>query len=242
MPAEAMSLEFLFRPTENPPTYKYATANKRITKIKKLPFRYNAIHDIESVWWVGVWMIFFHKPGGYNEPEEESLDLQRETNRVFSGTLFSDGRLSYVKDTEVFLRYTEGWILDEFLPAVGTFDAVRTMLLEVYQEIEETFPDGLLILSATADRRNTREAFPGGPKKDIYGIPIQDIFLEAKVGYENANAKLEKFKVSEKDANSLKMGKQMSRRVSGKRRADDGIAEDEEGEGKGKRTRRLSRR
>ena len=64
------------------------------------------------------------------------------------------------------------------------------------------------------------------------------------MGYENANTKLEKFKVSKKDANSLKMGKQMSRKISGKRRADDsdGAAEDEEGEGtpKGKRTRRLT--
>jgi hypothetical protein len=54
------------------------------------------------------------------------------------------------------------------------------------------------------------------------------------------NTKLEKFKVSEKDVNNLKTGKQMSRRISGKRRADDGVAE--EGEGKGKRTRRLGRR
>jgi hypothetical protein len=61
--------------------------------------------------------------------------------------------------------------------------------------------------------------------------------LKAKVGYDNDNIKLEKFKVSEKDVNNLK---QMSRRISGKRRADDGVAE--EGEGKGRKTRRLSGR
>jgi hypothetical protein len=24
-------------------------------------FRYNAVHDVESAWWVGVWMMFFFK-------------------------------------------------------------------------------------------------------------------------------------------------------------------------------------
>jgi hypothetical protein len=239
MPAEVMSLRFLYRPVKKlPAIYKYKS-NKPATKVEVLPFRYNAIHDIESVWWVGVWMMFLHKPGGYNEPEDKSLDRQRETSLVFPGTLTSDRRLLYVKDAPSFREFTENWISEEFLPAVEAFDIVRAMLRDFYQEIEETFPDGLSKLSATADRRNTREAFPGGPKEDIYG-PIQDTFLEAKVGYDNENTKLERFKVSKKDGNNLKTGKQMSRRISGKRRADDGVAE--EGEGKGKRTRRLGRR
>jgi hypothetical protein len=184
-------------------------------------------------------MMFLHKPGGYNEPEDKSRVRQSETSLVFPGTLPSERRLSYVKNPAVFRNYTAKWISEEFLPAVGEFDFVRTLLLNLYQEIEETFPDGLLKLSATADRYNTREAFPGGPKEDIYG-PIQDTFLQAKVGYDNMNTKLESFKVSEKDVNGLKTGRQMSRRISGKRRADDGVAE--EGEGKGKRPRRLGRR
>jgi hypothetical protein len=233
MPAEVMSLEFRFRPAkEEPPTYEF----EEPTMVEELPFRYNAIHDIESVWWVGVWMMFLHKPDGYNEPEDKSRVRQSETSLVFPGTLTSDRRLSYIKDTAVFRSYTAKWISKEFLPAVGAFDVVRAVLRNLYQEIEETFPDGLSKLSATAGRHNTREAFPGGPKEDIYG-PIQDTFLRAKVGYDNMNTKLESFKVSEKDVNGLKTGKQMSRRISGKRRADDGVAE--EREGKGKRTRRL---
>ena len=241
MPAEVMSLEFLFRPAEDPSIDEGEVA-EQATKDEELPFRYNAIHDIESVWWLGVWVVFFKKPEGYDEPRAKSLKRQAETGLIFPDDLVHYRRLSYIRDPMVFRRYTERWISEEFSFAIRASDVVRAMLANLYREIEEMLPDGLSRLSAKADRCNTREAFPGGPKKDIYGIPIQDIFLEAKVGYENANAKLEKFKVSEKDANSLKMGKQMSRRVSGKRRADDGIAEDEEGEGKGKRTRRLSRR
>ena len=114
MPAEVMSLEFLFDlaedpgPAEDPPTHEFEV-NEEATEIK-LPFRYNAIHDIESVWWVGVWMMFFHKPGGYNEPRENSLDRQLETSLVFPGTLVSDRRLSYVRNRGVFREYTIKWI------------------------------------------------------------------------------------------------------------------------------------
>jgi hypothetical protein len=99
-------------------------------------------------------MIFFFKPGGYSEPEESSLNRQFETSRVFPGTLLTDRRLYYVKDPAVFLSYSENWISEEFLSAVGAFDVVRTMLRNLYRE---TFPDGLSKLSATADRHNTRE-------------------------------------------------------------------------------------
>jgi hypothetical protein len=26
-----------------------------------LPFRYNPLHDVESIWWVGVWLLFCHR-------------------------------------------------------------------------------------------------------------------------------------------------------------------------------------
>ena len=140
--------------------------------------------------------MFFYKPKDYLEPKANSLKRQNETVEVFPGThLYSDRRFLYIF-RNVFVRAAKRWISEELSHAVIALDIVRTELLKLYQEIEATFPDDLSKLSAKADRRNTHEAFPGGPTRDIYK-PIRDIFLKAEKKYDERNTELGPFKVSE---------------------------------------------
>ena len=145
--------------------------------------------------------MFFYKPKDYLEPKANSLERQNEMVEVFPGTQFYyDRRFLYIP-RNVFARAAKRWISEELSHAVIALDIVRAELLKLYKEIEATFPDGLSKQSAKADRRNTHEAFPGGPTRDIYE-PIRDIFLKAEEKYDERNTELVPFKVSEWDANS----------------------------------------
>ena len=143
-------------------------------------------------------MVFFKKPRRCSEPEEDAHDRQLET-----GLVFPQSRLCY----EASIRQEP-----------------RDIPLLRRTWISEFADGGLSKLSANADRRNTSEAFPGGPTKDIHK-PIQDTFSSAKEEYDNEDTELEGLKVSEMDANRSKMGKRRLR-SSGERRGDDRAAEE----------------
>jgi hypothetical protein len=189
MATEVMQMRFLFRPTGTPewiPTLKF-DINKACEQIvKDVPFYYNAIHDLESAWWVGIWMLFFYKPKGHTETSQKSSKRQHETNLAFSGKLNSCScRFLYLEHRGSFLDVTTPWISNECWPAVNVIEYVRVLLKNIYRNLEKTFPNGLGKLSerAQAHTNGHHDAFPGGPGEDIYK-PIQDAFLAAKEEYE----------------------------------------------------------
>jgi hypothetical protein len=201
MAAEVMQMEFTFRPVKE--WNRTLDIDKSYERIKEellidLPFCYNAIHDIESAWWVGVWMLFFHMPKGYIESNQISRERQRQTDRLFSGTFTFGHRLHVLESEGTFVKSTVGWASKEWSPAVGVFDRVRRLLLKIYRNLEETFPDGLGKLSekAQACQDGHHVAFPGGPKEDIYK-PIQDAFLAAKELYESRKTEIIRVKAGE---------------------------------------------
>jgi hypothetical protein len=213
MPVEAIALEFLF-------------LNERplFGDIEPLPFRYNALHDIESAWWLGVWMLYFFKPEGHEESSERSKRRQDETIDVFPGTLTSDGRLLFLDRSNQFYNSTGAWIAAESERAVEILNGVRTLLRKLYVDLENTFPDNLPMLSSPANPASGA-AFPGGPVGDIYR-PIHDLFLVAKDTYKDT--KLVSFKI-EADGSP-----QMQTRSSEKR-----SSEDRAGEVRKEKTRRI---
>ncbi|KAJ3733089.1 hypothetical protein DFJ43DRAFT_1223670 [Lentinula guzmanii] len=62
------------------------------------PFNHNALHDIESVWWVLVYTILFNEdPAG---PSQNTSDRQRLMNELFDGQLNNNSRLSFLRDPQ----------------------------------------------------------------------------------------------------------------------------------------------
>jgi hypothetical protein len=179
MPVETIALEFLFL-NERPSFGRIET-----------PFRYNALHDIESTWWLGVWMMYFFKPEGHEESSQISKLRQEETIDVFPGTLTYSKRLLFLDRSNHFFNSTGAWIAAESERAVEILNEVRTLLRTLYVDLEETFPDNLPMLSSPANPASGA-AFPGGPVSDIYQ-PIYDLFLAAKDAYKDTN--LVSFKV-----------------------------------------------
>ena len=177
-------MKFIFRPQpEWIPTFFDIDEDEEI--IEYLPFCYNAIHDIESTWWVGIWMLFFYMPKGYTESSQISSKRQHETNWSFPR------RWEMLQRPHAFTQSTVEWISEECLPAVRVFDHVLLWLKKFYHHLERTFPDGLGKLSekAQAHPDGHHDAFPGGPDEGIYK-PIQDAFLQAKELYESRKTEI----------------------------------------------------
>src|ERR1700735_311445 len=107
MAAEVIAQEFLF--LQASPDISFYEAKTRKEQIRLLPFHFNAIHDIELVWWLGVWMMNFFKPEGHVESKESSSIRQTETEKIFPGTLVYDRRLRYIEKLEEFRKQTGKW-------------------------------------------------------------------------------------------------------------------------------------
>jgi hypothetical protein len=174
MAVETIALEFQFQFIDERPSWD---------DIQNLTFRYNALHDIESAWWLGVWMMYFFRPEGHEESSDTSKRRQNETIDVFPGTLSYYRRLLYLERPKYFLFHTLVWIAAESNRAIEILDGVRIWLLKLYQDLEKTFPDGLPMLSSPVNPASGA-AFPGGPVSDIYQ-PIKDLFLAAKDAYKD---------------------------------------------------------
>ena len=199
MATEVMRMEFTFRPRRE--WVPILDITKKVEKIvEDLPFCYNAIHDIESAWWVGVWMLFFHMPKGHTESSQISNERQFRTDMIFTGTSNFGNRLQTFESPQSFVRTTAGWISEECLPAVGVFDNVRDLILTTYLNLEKTFPDGLGKLSekAQAHPDGHHDSFPGGPEEDIYK-PIQDAFIEAEEFYGSRKTEIVPVRAGERD-------------------------------------------
>lgn len=106
MAAEVMEMKFAFHsPREWDGILDLDQPLEKIREelITRLPFCFNAIHDIESAWWVGIWMLFHHMPKGHTELSQISSEHQRQTDRVFSGniTFNLNSLIHYLPDTGI---------------------------------------------------------------------------------------------------------------------------------------------
>ena len=184
-------MKFIFRPQPQPEWTSFFDIDEELEVFEFLPFCYNAIHDIESAWWVGIWMLFSHIPKGHTESSEISNIHQRATNWLFPGVFNFDGRFEMLQCRHVFSQSTVEWISKEFLPAFRVLDHVRLWVMKFYHDLERTFPDGLGKLSEKAQVHpdGHHDAFPGGPDEGIYK-PIQDAFLQAKELYESRKTEI----------------------------------------------------
>ncbi|KAG6327945.1 hypothetical protein ID866_11144 [Astraeus odoratus] len=96
------------------------------------PFRANSLHDMESLWWVLVWILYFYVDQDGQEP---SLKQQAAYGRIFPGTILSRGRRDALEsglDKDAFSG--------TFLEVVAWADEMQTELFQAYRSSERTLP------------------------------------------------------------------------------------------------------
>ena len=144
---EVAAQMFLFNPSD-----PYATSYKQVRSAMKsgtemvqakTPFFHNHLHDLESLWWVAVWVVFNNN---FSEPDFSTLlDVEYRLNiarRLFPPTLDSITR------QYTFQRPSQFRELCDKLPhgkedIYDALDALRRILVTDYKLIEAGYPPSI---------------------------------------------------------------------------------------------------
>ncbi|KAJ3985041.1 hypothetical protein F5890DRAFT_1216334 [Lentinula detonsa] len=114
---------------------------KNVSKIRAVgpivPFTYNPLHDLESVWWLIIYVLFFNddEMNSSNDPTYRQLMMQE----LFHGRLDVNGRLVFFRD---FHRLPDAhhYLSPSFRPALEILTELADVLNTAYVNSERTFP------------------------------------------------------------------------------------------------------
>ena len=157
MPIEVAGQMFLFAPRQSRPSANFiqkvqhikqlkerAAANIKQDKHANLPFSHNHLHDLKSLWWVAIWIVFYNHFSKSQQPDEEPLsDLQVVERQLrLAGTLFPPIMKSTDRRDGFQTSFSQ---VCEDLPhnkeTICTYlDTLRTTLVNHYIAIESTLP------------------------------------------------------------------------------------------------------
>jgi hypothetical protein len=94
------------------------------------PFKFNCIHDLESTWWIALWVLFHHTPR--DDKEDRSAQIARAT-RLFPPTGSSNDRI-----TAFVLGILEFEVLHPAFQRLAEYlITARRLLVERYQKAEK---------------------------------------------------------------------------------------------------------
>jgi hypothetical protein len=177
MSLEAVPQVFLFGPTRGrrklDTTQESAEQAMRSRRSDAIPWSHNHLHDLESLWWVAVWMLIYHHFQHSNEPlpgvEEMELSID-QVQTLFPPTMENIRRRDAFQQT--FLDVYET-LPGNKRPAFLLLDDLREDLISDYTAVESTLPTFINLHAADDD--------------DIYE-KFQDAFRRIKT--ENSDYKL----------------------------------------------------
>ncbi|KAL5479081.1 hypothetical protein ACEPAI_2369 [Sanghuangporus weigelae] len=103
-------------------------------------FFHNGLHDLESLWWVALWILFFNRDA--SDAVNEALDKSRELamNKLFPRT---DEHEHCASLLESMARYVEavGWMNGTFQVIGNSLNMLRALLVVKYKAFEATLPN-----------------------------------------------------------------------------------------------------
>jgi Fungal protein kinase len=112
----------------------------------EVPFSHNHLHDLESLWWVAVWMVFynyFSEGTPSRDPPSLTLqdaeDLLRLAEILFPPMLSSTGRQIGFQHPTSFLRTCDQLPRNETV-IYGGLNHLRQLLISNYSDIEAGYP------------------------------------------------------------------------------------------------------
>src|ERR1700691_3780472 len=159
MSIEVSAQQFLFTPHNQDNNFTEVMQGVEMPKQNDIesaavPFSHNHIHDLESLWWVAVWMVFYNHFSKSQQSSEEPLfsllDAQRQLE--LAGTLFP----TYMKSIDrrdgfqrSFLK-TCGDLPSSKKAICAYLNALRRIIIRNYVLIESKLPQ-TVDLSASMD-------------------------------------------------------------------------------------------
>ena len=143
MSIEAAAQMFLFAPRAkssfDEESYS-AWEQERGLAQTEIPFFHNHLHDLESLWWVAVWMVF-HNHISEAEPSFTLPDVKHrldQARKLFPPAFNYDTRLLGFQ-TQAFLKACAG-LPDDKTAIYKSLDHLRQVLIDDYESIEARYP------------------------------------------------------------------------------------------------------
>ncbi|KAL5479068.1 hypothetical protein ACEPAI_2356 [Sanghuangporus weigelae] len=112
---------------------------------RSTPFFHNDLHDLESLWWIAVWVLFSSRPvsdDGTENAEDSERDEQRE---AASSVLFPSVELR--RERRLFLQSKDdfyarvAWMPDRFRSIKVVLNTLRRSIVRKYSKFEADYPD-----------------------------------------------------------------------------------------------------
>ena len=143
MSVEVAAQKFLFVPSDTGPSSTELTAETEQDKGTEVPFSHNHLHDLESLWWVAVWVVFYNNfSDGTPSPSLKRRDVEKQLN--LARTLFPPAsndtdRRDGFQARKTFQRTCEGLPRNKKL-IYDRLNLLRRLLIQHYNLIEAGYP------------------------------------------------------------------------------------------------------
>jgi tRNA (Thr-GGU) A37 N-methylase len=184
---------FLFLPQQSTEPTKFQHKLRRIqeqisiknNKSAKLPFVHNHLHDLESLWWVAVWVVFYNHLSDTQQSNQAPLSNLQEvehqlayTRTLFPSIMGSVGRRDAFQ--QLFLKVCNELPSNKHT-VCSYLDLLQHSLIEHYSKVESMLPH-FIDLTASKDDiyDNFRETFSCLQELDVILTFILDIHAELR--------------------------------------------------------------
>jgi hypothetical protein len=132
MAVEVEERDFLFY-KEQPPKDPFAEDYHGHESLPIIPFRYNPLHDLESIWWIAVWTIFLRQVVG--RPPQDHLKQREAYKALFPGYVGATSRQLAFKSRTKLSGHLES-LSPEFGLAGDLLGAFAQKLRDCYENAE----------------------------------------------------------------------------------------------------------
>ncbi|KAJ3830484.1 hypothetical protein F5880DRAFT_786438 [Lentinula raphanica] len=99
-------------------------------------FSHNPLHDLESIWWILIYVLFFNDDAC--NPSQDSETRQEKMNELFHGKSEATGRFLLLIQS-AYLNEAKGHLSPSFAPAIETIKALALLLTAAYQKSEKQY-------------------------------------------------------------------------------------------------------
>ncbi|OCB90616.1 hypothetical protein A7U60_g2134 [Sanghuangporus baumii] len=115
------------------------------TTERSTPFFHNDLHDLESLWWIAVWVLFSSCPvsdDGTVNAEDSERDEQREaaSSMLFPSVELRRERRLFLQSKDAFYTRT-AWMPDRFRSIKVVLNTLRRSIVRKYSKFEADYPD-----------------------------------------------------------------------------------------------------
>ncbi|KAJ3752115.1 hypothetical protein EV360DRAFT_55794 [Lentinula raphanica] len=148
MAAETLTNDYIYVVDELPPAKSEVFPTKRAKTPVSVPvpdpepelsFSYNPLHDLESIWWIIVYVLFFNDDE--SSPSRKPHSRQTMMNELFHGRLDETGRQKFFRFMKRGrLDTVQKFLSPTFAPVLKILSFLACTLIRAYTSSEQTHP------------------------------------------------------------------------------------------------------